>query len=175
MSQDQSFLRPITPLGSQGFNPITPIPNIQNNSLGFNQNSFLDTPTNNPIDIGFSGKNFGFGDVTKPPGTEPGFFDEYGGSRFIIPGLEAFTGLAGLSLARDQINLGKDQFAFGKAQSNRDFNSQAQVFNSNLTDAKGARLQNSGQFDTSTPEGQAAFDAALNQYVEQNKVNTVNL
>jgi len=111
------------------------------------------------------------GGLPGTPEATPGFFDEAGGSRFLVPGLEALTGLGGLYLGKQQLDLGKEQFDFSKQANVRDFNSQAQVFNTNLEGNQRSVLSASGGYDTSTPEGQAQFDQALNDYVERNKIS----
>lgn len=167
---------------SQGF---TPIPNIPNRAIGFQPFSPNTNPASRPSNARF---NFApsidmGGNVPGQPGLtipgmdniNPDFFDPTGGSRFLVPGLEAFTGLGSLYLGSKALGLGEEQFAFSKAQSNRDFAAQADVFNTNLANAQQRRLQSSGAFDTSTPEGQAQFDAALDAYVAENRIQDVTL
>lgn len=114
-------------------------------------------------------------DVFGGAGETPGFFSPQGGSRFLIPGLNALTGVGNYFLSKDMLDLGQDQFNFSKEQSNRDFNAQAGVFNTNLEDQKASAMRTSGGYDTSTPEGQAAFDEALDAYVKENSIQDVNL
>lgn len=114
----------------------------------------------------------GFTSMPNIPGAEaPGFFDAAGGSRFIVPGIEALSGLGGLYLAKQQLDLGQDQFNFVKDANTRDFASQAQAYNTNLQQNQRSVLSAKGTYDTSTPEGQAEFDAALEDYVNQHKIN----
>lgn len=155
---------------NQNFSPIPDIPNYSPRPAGAGDPSLFNT--------GEMGGNVpGQPGLTMPGGAGeiPGFFDPKGGSRFIIPGMEALTGIGNYFLAKDQLDLGRDQFGFAKDQSNRDFNSQASVFNTNLEDSKASSMRANSAFDTSTPEGQAKFDQALSDYVEQNSVKNVTL
>ena len=143
--------------------------------------SFLDTQSTN-VNTGF---NAGVNPVTPGgipsfslpgstpggAGAQPGFFSEAGGSRFLVPGLEALTGLGTAFLAKNQLDLGEDQFDFARSANIRDFNTQAQVFNTNLENDRRRSLVSSGGFDTSTPEGQAQFDQALQEYVDRNQIS----
>ena len=136
--------------------------------------SFLDTQSTN-VNTGFNAgvTPGGIPSFNLPggAGATPDFFSEAGGSRFLVPGLEALTGLGGLYLAKNQLDLGEEQFDFSKSANIRDFNTQAQVFNTNLENDKRRSLTGSGGFDQSTTEGQAQFDQALQEYVDRNKIS----
>ena len=165
--------------------------NLRLGSTGFSQFPDFNKTNTSGIDVGFSGgvnpdvaqpfnlNNIGTDGFTPngtgsiPDSAGPGFLDPKGGSRFLVPGLEALTGVGNFFLARDQLKLGKKQFKNAKETNVRDFNSQSQVYNTSLENAKRNNLAASGGFDTSTAEGQAAFDQALNDYVTKNSIQSV--
>ena len=89
----------------------------------------------------------------------------------VIPGLQAFSGLANAYLGYKNLGLSEDQFALGKDQYNRDLANQAQVYNTQLSNGYSQGLRQSGQYDTSTPEGAKAFEEALAAYVNNNRVD----
>lgn len=164
---------------SQGFQPIQNNP-IQNNGFGFQPFRSNTNPQNRPSNAGFqlpSGADLssqinGGGPLDLAGAGDPGFFDKAGGSRFLVPGLEALTGVGNFFLAKDQLKLGRDQFNLARDQNTRDFNSQAQVHNTRLEAGQSNRLQNSGAFDLSTEQGQQDFDAALDAYVKENSIQS---
>lgn len=158
-----------TPQSTPDTGYIDPLASMKEGMPG--QTNYGYNPQNTPI--------LNQGNIPSIPGTKdmdsPGFFSPEGGSRFLIPGMNALTGIGNYMLSKDMLELGQDQFNFSKNQSNRDFNSQAQVYNSNLQNSYKNNLKASGGYDTNTPEGQQAFDDALNAYVAENKISDVNL
>jgi len=153
-SRPSTSLSPNLDVGANG--SLSPVPNFDGSTLA--NTLGLDT-----------------GNFAKDTGAFDGFFSEAGGSRFLIPGLEALTGLAGLSQGKKLLNLGRDQFNFSKDTSNRDFNAQADITNNNIRNSAAQGFRNTGRFDTSTPEGKAAFDKSLDEFVAQNSVKNITL
>lgn len=120
------------------------------------------------------GSNFNIGG-SQPGVAGPSFTDKLlGGSGetgYLIPGLKTLGGLTSAYTGYKTLGLAEDQFDFAKAQSNRDFGSQAQAYNTELRDRQISRLNQSGQYDTSTPEGQAKFETDLQAYVSANAID----
>lgn len=155
----------------------TPVqmPNIggsNQNGGGFDFSEFLSSPvpgsnqsdvTGNILDsyksdtdTGFNWKNLFGGD------------DQKG---YLIPGLQTLGGLANAYTGYKALQLSEDQFGFAKDQSNRDFASQAQNYNTELTDRQRARQSQTGGYNTSTPEGKAQFEKDLAAYVQANSID----
>lgn len=144
-----------TPMDSRSF--LDPVKSSINTDVmdGFKLGGVGKAP-----DGGFDMSNFLFGS-----GAE-------GDKGFLIPGLQTLSGLTGAYTGYKALGLAEDQFDFAKGQSNRDFQNQAKVYNTNLEAQQRALL--SGQterYDTSTPEGRAQFEADLAAYVKQNTID----
>ena len=130
-------------------------------------------PVGSGVDLtGFGDFNIGGGNQGR--GGSPFLSKVFGGEGqqgYLIPGLQTLSGLANAYTGYKALGLAEDQFNFAKNQSNRDFTSQAQTYNTELEDRQRARLSQTGGYDTSTPAGKQAFERDLAAYVQANSID----
>lgn len=115
-----------------------------------------------------------FSAIPANPNTPSGSFFGDGSAQnpgMLIPGLQAFNGLANAFTGYKSLKLAEDQFGLNKDQYNRDLANQTQVFNTQLQELQAQRMRQNGTYNTATPEGAAAFERDLQTYVTNNRVN----
>lgn len=92
-------------------------------------------------------------------------------SNYVIPGLDTLSGLTQAYTGYKALQLSEDQFDLSRDQYNRNMGNQAQVFNMNLYNSHKQGLGDQGLYDTTTPEGRAAFQKDLDSFVAKHSVD----
>jgi len=92
-------------------------------------------------------------------------------SNYVIPGLDALSGLTQAYTGYQALGLAEDQFDLGKAQYNRDLKNQSDVFNLNLEASQRRGMGDEGLYDQTTDAGRAKFEQDLARYVQENSID----
>ena len=172
-------------MADYGYTPITQqnlMPDLMsaykppnyNQEMNYNQSpagAAVPAPGYNPI------KDIGMAPGYTPPGSKDSGSNWWGDGTaknpgFVMPAINAASGVAQGILGYKSLQLGQDQFNTSRGQFNRNLENEGKHYNAILENERSNQMRTNNMYDTSTPEGRAEFKTALDAYVKNNSINT---